>query len=43
MVRKLWQGLIEDGLKVSIAQLCDWFGRKRCPDHTPVLNAQGMS
>ena len=29
MIRKLWQGLIEDGLMVSIAQLCDWFGVPR--------------
>ena len=29
MIRKLWQGLLEDGLKVSIAQLCDWFGVPR--------------
>ena len=29
MIRKLWQGLIEDGLKVSIAQLCLWFGVPR--------------
>lgn len=29
MIRKLWQGLIEDGLKVSIAQLCAWFGVPR--------------
>ena len=29
MIRKLWQGLLEDGLKVSIAQLCAWFGVPR--------------
>ena len=29
MSRKLWQGLLEDGLKVSIAQLCAWFGVPR--------------
>lgn len=29
MIRKLWQGLLEDGLKVSIAQLCHWFGVPR--------------
>ena len=29
MIRKRWQGLLEAGLKVSIAQLCDWFGVPR--------------
>ncbi|RRH68364.1 hypothetical protein [Falsigemmobacter faecalis] len=29
MIRKLWQGLIEDSLKVSIAPLCAWFSLLR--------------
>lgn len=29
MIRKLLQGLLDDGLKVSIAQLCHWFGVPR--------------